>query len=862
MIRIAKRASGSDWFLGILLVLFGAAYPVLALNPHLAIDQYVLNTWTYRSGLPANAVNAVLQTHDGYLWLGTSAGLFRFDGIDFTRISTSPQNNKAFETITALYQTHDSSLWVGTAAAGARVLKDGKVMCYDSKSGFVTTRVRGFFESRAGHLFIATNIGLFLFQNGIFSQIRLDQTFINGIAEDPQGRIWVGTTDGVRIFNDDGSSKPSVTTLKEGLPYPSVLTIFGDSKGNMWVGTWGGLARYGAGKVDTFSSRSGLSYRILAIFEDGDGNIWIGTDKGVDRFADGVWTNISEAGGLTNNRVQSITEDRERSLWVGTANGLNQLEDPGIIMYSTCEGLANNSLTNIVQASDSSIYFFSDQASGLTRLKGGRFSQISNANIPTGCAFAARDGSIWSASTGKLANLKNGKLTQYDEKAGIPQEWIPAITEDDKSIIFFAVGEGLFRLVGGHAVPYLLKDGTRYPKDKYVSCFLLQKDGTMWMAGGNSLDRMQAGMLTDLSGQEGLQEKWISSLYDDQQGGLWIGTSPGGLLLFKNGKFTVFNAEVGLFSNEIYSVVGDDHGGIWMSSGNGIGFVERQELEDFADGKIHKIHTIVYGPADGVKSIPLVGWGHPACLESLDGDIWFTTGEGAIMISPAGFRKNEFPPHVLIEEVGADQHAVPTDKLAALSAGTDKLEFHYTGLSFKVPSRVLFKYKLEGYDHAWIDAGTRRVAYYTNLPPGNYEFLVIACNNDGVWNSTGASFSFRLKPHFYQTYWFFISLFLIVGGGAFGVYRLRVWQLLKRQKELDARIQEALAHIKTLGGLIPICSSCKKIRDDEGYWEILEKYIQTHSAAQFSHGICPDCYAKLYPELTSGKGDNDNAREN
>jgi len=181
-------------------------------------------------------------------------------------------------------------------------------------------------------------------------------------------------------------------------------------------------------------------------------------------------------------------------------------------------------------------------------------------------------------------------------------------------------------------------------------------------------------------------------------------------------------------------------------------------------------------------------------------------------------------------------------------------------LSFLVPERVLFKYMLVGYDRDWVDAGTRRAAYYTNLPPGTYRFEVIACNNDGVWNEKGASFAFKLSPHFYEQYWFFMLVIAVVGGAAFGTYRLRVWQLLKRERKLGERIQEAMADIKTLSGLIPICSNCKKIRDDKGYWENLEKYIQSHSEAQFSHGICPDCAAKLYPNLVSklGKKKRDN----
>ncbi len=473
----------------------------------------------------------------------------------------------------------------------------------------------------------------------------------------------------------------------------------------------------------------------------------------------------------------------------------------------------------------------------MAELRAGKFAKYDKLVIPGGGpVFASRDGSIWTGQTGLLINFKNGELKKYDEKAGIPQKWISAITEDDKSLIFYADHAGLFRLVNGHTVPYLFKDGKQYPADAYVVCFFRQRNGTLWIGKGNGLLRIQDGILSNFTERNEVAIDWISSFYEDQQGDLWISSMPGGLILFKNGKFTFYNTKIGLFSDEIDCVLGDDYGGIWMSSGRGIGYVKRQELEDFAAGKVNRIHTIVYGSTDGAKASPSFNRGHPSGMKAYDGRIWFATEKGAMMIDPAGFTTNKLAPPVLISSVVADGSVIPANEFATFPAGTDKLEFHYDGLSFKVPLRVLFKYKLEGYDHEWVDAGTRRAAYYTNLPPGNYNFRVIACNNDGVWNMTGASFSFDLKPHIYGTYWFYVFVFVVVGGIVFGVYRLRVWQLLKLEKDLNARIQEALANIKTLGGLIPICSKCKKIRNDKGYWEHLEKYIQTHSEAQFSHG--------------------------
>jgi len=369
----------------------------------------------------------------------------------------------------------------------------------------------------------------------------------------------------------------------------------------------------------------------------------------------------------------------------------------------------------------------------------------------------------------------------------------------------------------------------------------------MWIGTGDSLVKIENGKSTSYTVADGLAGNWTSSIYDDHEGSLWISSPQGGLTRFRDGKFTPFDTKVGLFADEIYCVLGDNQGGIWLSSPSGIGFVQRQELDEFADGKIEKIHSKVYVTADGMKTDECFGTWQPAGWKTHDGHLWFATKRGVAMIDPKAFKQNPKQPPVLIEQVVVDQKTIPTGQFASLSPGADKLEIHYTALSFLVPERVLFKYRLEGYDKDWIDAGTRRVAYYTGLPPKSYRFRVMACNNDGVWNETGASFAFELQPHFYQTYWFFAFVLMALGAVAFGVYQIRLMQLLKRKKQLETRIQEAMANIKVLGGLIPICSNCKKIRNDKGYWDLLEGYIQQHSEAKFSHGICPDCAKLLYP---------------
>jgi ligand-binding sensor domain-containing protein len=829
------------------LMMLAGASPVFALDPQKTIAQYGHNVWFRQNGLPANAVYHGLQARDGYLWLGTSAGLFRFDGVRFNEVTTSPGNSRMHETISSLCQSNDGSLWIGTSYNALRRYKDGKVFPYDSTEGFYETEIKALYESRAGQLWVGTSNGLFKFSNGKFHSIPVQPNFITRIAEDSQGRIWVGTHAGVRIFEDDRSAQVVSITTADGLPDNVTTTLYADRHANVWIGTENGLVRWNNGVRAVYTATNGLSNNhINAVFEDRDGNLWVGTRRGLNRLYGNKWTTYTDDDGLTHDNALSILEDHEGSLWVCTLEGLNQFKDVNITSYTTREGLANNYVSSVIETPDRSLYFLSNSDASVTRLKDGNITKLS---IPLGPAYVARDGSLWICQFGVLFNIKNNHVRRYGAESGLPAKWISAITEDDESYVIYIDDIGIRRFVDGRLKPYLMSDGQQYSSTEYVVCFYPQPGGVLWIGTTRGLVRIREGESTVFSTADGMAGIWNGSIYDDRQGNLWISSPRGGLTRYRNGKFTAYTAEVGLFTEEIFCVLGDDWGDLWLSSPRGIGRIKRKELDDYAEGRTNTIHTQVYVAADGMKTDECFGEWQPAGWKAHDGCLWFATTKGAARIDPRAFKRNELPPPVLIEQVVVDQQTASPDHFISFPPGSEKLEFHYTALSFLVPERVLFKYKLEGYDREWVDAGTRRSAYYTNLPPGKYRFQVLACNNDGVWNQVGANFSFELEPQFYETYWFFALLAIAFAGAAFGVYRLRVLQLLKSERKLKTRIQEALANIKTLSGLIPICANCKKIRNDKGFWDQLEGYIQTHSEARFSHGICPECMAKLYPEF-------------
>jgi hypothetical protein len=360
------------------------------------------------------------------------------------------------------------------------------------------------------------------------------------------------------------------------------------------------------------------------------------------------------------------------------------------------------------------------------------------------------------------------------------------------------------------------------------------------------LVRFSSERFTVYTTLEGLSHNEVYSIYEDSDGTLWIGTA-GGLNRFQGGVFKTITTKDGLFDDVVYVILDDGRGNFWMTCNKGIFRVSKKELEALAQGQIKTVTSLAYGTADGMRSRECNGGFQPAGWKARDGKLWFPTLKGVVAIDPTQIKTNELVPPVVIEQFIVNHQAVDSLERPQLPPGQGELEVQYTALSFLAPEKVRFRYQLEGYDRDWIDAGTRRAAYYTNIPPGDYRFRVVACNNDGVWNEVGAALEFRLDPAVYETPVVYalggLALVLI----AWGLHRLRVRQLEARENELTQRVEETLAAMKVLSGLLPICSSCKKIRDDRGYWNQIEAYIRDHSEAEFTHSICPECVKKLYP---------------
>ena len=836
------RPSRTGWTaLGCVLASLAVAWPLEALEPGRAITQYVRESWIVKDGAPAGTITGITQTPNGYLWLGTEGeGLVRFDGVTFVHADALDSLfGRRVDRVTSLKCGHDGTLWVGTTYGLAR-FREGRWTAFDRGEA---KDVFGLHEAPDGAVWYARHWdGLFHVSGEALTALPLTGK-PRFLTTDSRGTLWAGGYEGLWRFAGEDRR---LYSMQDGLRDRNVNTLYGDRDGNLWVGFQVGLTLLRDDKVVAhFTTRDGLSNDdISAISMDRDGISWVGTvSGGLNRRRGERFESLTKALGLTNNHVTAIYEDREGSLWVGTAGGLNRLRDASLLPIGATEGLSPREPLSIVTARDGGV-FVASGFGGLSQIKDGQVRILPPPSVPgadfDGPLFASPDGGIWSGHRDGLTYRRGDRPTLYPVEAQVT-----SVSRDARSIVFSSGTGEVFRLVGGKAERYRLADGSLLGPETlgfdYVWMLYFSRNGTLWLGTSRGAFAVRDGRARQMWRKETLSARSIS---EDEDGTIWLGTMAGVVRVAGDSVFT-FTTKEGLPQDDIYHVLSDREGGIWMAGARGIFRVMRRELEDVAQGKARTFGVETFGVTEGMRTSEATAFYQPTGCITPDGRLWFATTEGVVVVDPAHTRRNVLAPPVLVEAIMADGRPLELVLPPRVPAGTEQLAISYNGLSLLVPSRVRFKYRLEGYDRDWVDARGRRVAYYTKLPPGNYRFRVIAANNDGVWNEVGATIDLQQVPRFYQTAWFLLLVVAAVIGSILGVYRLRVHQHQRVERQLQARIHDAVAQIKTLSGLLPICAWCKKVRDDTGYWSQIETYVRDHSQADFSHGICPDCRAKL-----------------
>lgn len=765
------------------------------LDPSKSITQYVHDVWTTESGLPQNSVLALAQTPDGYLWLGTEDGLVRFDGMRF--LTFDRHNTPEFQSneVDALLVDHRGDLWIGTHGGGLTSLSHGVFRTFTKRNGLSNDFVRALYEDEHDDLWIATDGGgLDRLTNGQF-QIYSRK---NGLADDAvfslcgdrRGGMWIGTHAGLSHWTKDRFVNMTKT---DGLPGSDIRSVYADREGGLWVGTNGaGLTHLTPSGITRYTSHDGLSSNnVWSIFEDSSGNIWIGAiGGGLTRFHDGQFSHFPPTEGFSGDDIWAIMQDREGSLWIGTSGGgLNRLRDASFVTYGKQEGLSSDIILAVYQDHEGALWVGTSD-SGVNRLQNGQIKHYGTRDgLPDNQIFSIAEdghGDHWFATRRGLSRLSNGEFTVYRSESGLPNDIALCTYVDSKGQLWVGTREGLSRFDGRRFITYSTKAG----RSIGVLAIYEDRDHTLWVGTGAGLMHFINGRFQSHTTSRGLSNNVIRAIWGDPDGVLWIGTDGGGLNRFKNGMFTSFSTREGLLDDAIWQILDDNRGNLWMSCNRGIFRVSKSQLNAFAEGRIRQISSHSFGVADGLRSRECNGGFQPAGYRLKDGLLAFPTMKGLAVLDPGHLITNKIQPQVLVESILIDNRRVPGNMLAQVPPGKGQLEFQYTATSFIESQKIRFKYILQGFDKDWTDAGSRRTAYYTNIPPGSYRFLVMACNSDGIWSRTAASIPLTLEPHFYQTWPFAAVVVISIFGFFAAAYRVRVNRLHVQQRKLENLVEQ------------------------------------------------------------------------
>ncbi len=787
------------------LLLFTTGFVFFTL-PAAAHAQYQIESWTTDKGLPQNTVYSVRQTPDGYLWLATLDGLVRFDGVRltiFNKQNTVGINSNRF---TQLVVDGQGALWAGTESDGVTRFDNGKFQTFPLAADSFGRPLWKLFLNGAGELVVFTQTEMLRWNGEQFlsSPPVAGETPESIALWGKSGTFWYADTKTVYRFKNN---RIDVFPLSGMAKYPIINNLFEDSRGRLWIGTsHSGLfllenERLAAFPLEVPLLNNYVSPRI----EDSRGNLWIVTNTGIVIIsADGKTSRLTTEQGLSGDSTaaifafNSVYEDREGNIWVGTLySGLNRLSRQSLTFYSKKDGLAGDAVNPIYQSETGDIWI---GGKSLSYYRAGVFTPVTGwRELSSATAIEQdRSGRVWFGRWDGLFYYENGVFTDFNELQIFNQKLnlrasITDIHEDRDGTKWFASSVGVFRYRVDEPEPITRLTTADGLAGNDVKVIHESPDGALWFGTYGGLTRFKNGVFTSLTTGDGLASNLVRSLYEDAENVLWIGSYDGGLTRLKNGKLTIYTTKDGLFNDGVFQILEDARGNFWMSCNRGIYRVAKQQLNDFADGKISRIGSIALGKADGLVETECNGGQQPAGIKTSDGKLWFPTQRGVAVIDPEKITSNPFAPPVIIESVKVDGENFDLKETIEIAPGKNNLEIDYTGLSFIKPEFINFRYRLEGLQTDWVEAGGRRTAYFSYLPPGEYTFQVIAANADGVWNTEGKRLKIVVRPPFYRTWWFWVLAALLIVGIAYLFYRRRIARLEKSRTAQENFSRQLLA---------------------------------------------------------------------
>ncbi|MCK5879819.1 MAG: hypothetical protein KAH24_08560, partial [Holophagae bacterium] len=781
--------------LTVIALFFIAALPASALDPSKKLDQHTLNMFTTEDGLPQSSVMNLVQTRDGYIWMGTFEGLARYDGQGFTVFNKREVPELENNTIKALFEDSRGRLWIGSPS-GLTCYRQGTFRHFTVKDGLAGNFITAINEDRNRRVWVGTNRGVSTYDNvDHFTSFTVENGLINGhvsaLSPSPDGCIWVGTPQGLDRIQD---GKVVHFPASSDFPRMNIHTLYLEPSGTtLWIGIQGsGLIKFRDNHFERIGEKQQGLADIRAITRDSKGTLWMGSNGGglLTLSETGQFSVLSKKKGLANTSVRALLEDREGSLWVGTRGGLFQLKDDKFTLLNFRNGLPVDSVRSFLPAKNGGVWI-GTVGGGLTLYQNDRFTTFKNLEARNIWSLAeGNDGSLWVGSYGNgLYHLKNGRFTNYSTQNGLSNNVIRAILVLSNGEIWVGTNGGGINIISKTGIRTIKK--TEGLSENYIYSLAQDKEGAIWAGTYNSgINRIQNGEITVFDSSNGFTNTGIWSIYPDPDGSIWIGTGNDGLFHYQDGHFQQFTMRKGLYSDSVFSITEDGKGNFWMNCNRGIFTICKSMLKEMEQGKRDILICNSFGKAEGIKATESNGPAQFASCRAEDGSLWFSSIKGAIVINPDKMPMNTVPPPVTIESIRVNGEDYSPFEPVRTPVGRGEIEIRYAALSFLLPGKVAFKYKLEGFNSEWVEAGHRQTAFYTNLPPGPYSFHVIACNNDGFWNKTGQTINITLQPRFTQTGWFKTIIILLILFLFLAMYRLRVKQIRHRELILETEIEE------------------------------------------------------------------------
>jgi signal transduction histidine kinase/ligand-binding sensor domain-containing protein len=786
-------------FLPIFFFLLLTNLQISALDRERSISQFHHTSWTVKDGAPSQ-ISALAQTSDGFLWIGSALGLYRFDGVQFERYS--PPDGVKFPAINiyALLATSDGGLWISFRPSGLGFLKDGKLKVFTHPEELPTSQVYCFAQTDDGRIWAGTHDGLAYFNGSGWAQVGADWDFTPGRVRsffvDREHNLWVSKDDSI-AFMPSGTQTFLESETKNNVP----LQISQDLSGRLWITGYNSdqsskdsLSLVFGEKISKLNPNTDTSQ----LFIDRDGALWFSEyrsgirrlpypekiEKETVNFDDPEIQSFIKKDGLSGEGAGIFLEDREGNIWVGSMNGLDRFRYSAIAPVELPDDF--HKLT-LLPGENGEVWVAS--AAKKTILRVGKINSppIELAKTQVSSFFRDANGNIWWGGHGGIFHQSAGKIKYYPHPADLKPDFIWELFRGD--------GDGGVWVNYGDDGLIYFKDGVwsrRKPPEglpnRGPSASFHDDGGRVWLGyTENRVFVLDNGQVKGYLSKDGVEIGRVK-IIRGRGNNIWIGGELG-LGFLKGDRFYTVRTN-GEQLETISGIIETASGDLWLNTNKGIISISSTEIAGLKDNPDYKVNYRLFDFNDNLPGNPQMNFTVSTAVESSDGKLWFATDKGLAQIDPAKLTKNKLPPPIVIKTVQADDKIYQPGQELVFPAGTQNLRIDFSGVSLSIPERVQYKYRLEGFDTEWRDGGNHREAYYTNLAPGNYRFQVISANNDGVWNNNGAVLELTILPKFYQTNWFLLVCFALCLFLFWLGYKWRVHQLRER---LNFQFQERLS---------------------------------------------------------------------